>query len=311
MISIVIPAYNSERFLALTLESVLAQTFSDWELVIVDDGSQDSTPQIIRRFVEQDARIRAIAQANGGVAAARNRGYEATNPAAPFVIFLDNDDTWEPDALQTLHQALLLNPDAAAATGICRAINAEGDFLREDSSAAVPMVRTRRGKIEPYVSGEAIDFEVIVCQNPIISPGMTLIRRLFLQRAGPWDQAVAPADDWDMWARLTLYGPILMLPHAVLRYRMHGNNASRQSDKMKRGERAFYRKTMALPSLDATQKRMVRIGAWNHEYGLFRGRRRWALEALSQKKLALALKQERHALIHYARAFQLHYIFRV
>lgn len=311
MISIVIPAYNSERFLAQTVESVLAQSVSDWELVIVDDGSKDNTPQIIQRFVEQDTRIRAVAQPNGGVAAARNRGCQETNPAAEYIIFLDNDDTWEPDALQILLQALQQHTRATAAVGSCRAMNAEGAFLKTDAPPDLQMVETREGKIEPCTPDDLISFEVMVCRNPIVSPGMALIRREFLQQAGPWDQAVAPADDWDMWARLTLRGPIINLSRSVLRYRMHENNASRQSEKMKQAERAFYRKLMALPALNVAQKRMVQQGAWSHEHTLFRGRRKWAQDAAAQTNLSLALKHLRHALIHYMRALRLRYFFRV
>ncbi len=311
MISIVIPAFNSERFLALTVESVLAQTFSEWELVIADDGSTDATLAIARAFAERDARIRVVTQANGGVAAARNRGYAETNAAAEFVIFLDNDDMWEPDALQLLMQSLRQNPNAAAVTGFCRAVDADGKFLQAEAPVSWEMTRTRNGHIEACPPGEPITFDVITCQNPIISPGMVLIRRTFLEQAGAWDQAVAPADDWDIWARLTLLGPILTLNRVVLRYRMHGGNASRQSERMKQAERAFFRKLMSLPTLTDAQKQMVRSGAWNHEHGLFRGRKKWAVEALAHRQFPLAAKQARHALIHYVRALRLHYVFRV
>ncbi len=310
MISIVIPAYNSERFLAQTVESVLAQSVSEWELVIVDDGSTDDTPQIMRRFAEQDRRIRAVTQPNGGVAAARNRGWQESDPEAEYIIFLDNDDTWEPDALEILCDALKKHPGATAAAGFCRNIDADGAFLN-DAPTAWQMERTRAGKIEHCAANETITYDVIVCQNPIISPGMVLIRRECLEQIGPWDQAVAPADDWDIWARLTLHGPILTVPRVTLRYRMHGNNASKQSGKMKRGERAFYRKLMESPQLDTERRRMARSGGWNHEQGLYSGRRRWARDAASQKNLPLTLQHVKHALIHYFRALHLRYFSRV
>ena len=310
MISIVIPAYNSERFLAQTVESILAQTVSDWRLVIVDDGSTDDTPQIMRRFAEQDARIRALTQPNGGVASARNRGWQESGTDAEYIIFLDNDDMWEPDALKILRDALDKNPSATAAAGFCRNMDADGAFLN-DAPTAWQMERTRAGKIEPCAANEAITYEVIVCQNPIISPGMVLIRREYLEQIGQWDQSVAPADDWDIWARLTLHGPILTIPRVILRYRMHGNNASKQSGKMKQGERAFYRKLMESPQLDAARRRMARLGAWNHEQGLYSGRRQWARDAVSQKNLPLTLQHVKHALIHYLRALHLRYFARV
>src|SRR2546421_13123372 len=102
MVSVVIPVYNGERYLAEAIESVLAQTICTWELVIVDDGSADGTPGVAQRYAGRDARIRVVRQANGGVAAARNRGMQETDPSSEYVIFLDHDDVWEIDALETL-----------------------------------------------------------------------------------------------------------------------------------------------------------------------------------------------------------------
>src|SRR5262245_46364723 len=91
-ISIVIPTYNSEDYLAQTLDSGLAQTCGDWEVVVYDDGSRDGTVAVANRYSANDRRIRVLQGRNGGVAAARNQGFAAANPASEFVIFLDHDD---------------------------------------------------------------------------------------------------------------------------------------------------------------------------------------------------------------------------
>ena len=125
-VSILVPVYNAEKYLALTLESVQAQTCQSWELIAVDDGSKDGSAAIVREYAGRDGRIRLVQQENSGVASARNRGYVESNSDTEFLIFLDNDDLWEPQTLQTLIGALEANPAACAAYAQIRYIDAEG-----------------------------------------------------------------------------------------------------------------------------------------------------------------------------------------
>ena len=97
LISIIIPAYNAERFLRETCRSLLAQTCPHWEALIIDDGSQDATADVARAFCAQDGRFHLISQANAGVSAARNAGIDAAH--GDFIAFLDADDMWEPSAV--------------------------------------------------------------------------------------------------------------------------------------------------------------------------------------------------------------------
>src|SRR5688572_3090637 len=98
LVSVIMPAYNSGRFLAESVRSVQAQTFGGWELIIVDDGSTDDTAAVARGFAESDARVRYVARANGGQAAARNTGLGEAR--GPLVAFLDSDDLWLPGKLE-------------------------------------------------------------------------------------------------------------------------------------------------------------------------------------------------------------------
>src|SRR5947207_1112090 len=100
-VSVVIPAFNYARFLPAAIDSVLRQTFSDFEILVVDDGSTDDTPQVVASFT--GPRIRYIRQENAGLSAARNTGIR--NARAPFVAFLDADDEWLPDFLATMLDA--------------------------------------------------------------------------------------------------------------------------------------------------------------------------------------------------------------
>lgn len=97
-VSIITPCYNASRFISQTIDSVLAQSFTDWEMIIVDDGSKDDSSEIVKKYVEKDSRIRLIQQPNGGSANARNRGIkEATGR---YIALLDADDLWLPQFLE-------------------------------------------------------------------------------------------------------------------------------------------------------------------------------------------------------------------
>ena len=101
-ISIITPCFNGARYIDALVASVRAQTFSDWEHVIVDDGSSDGSAAAVQRHMQGDARLTLISQANGGVARARRTGYRASNVASRYVYFLDVDDLLEPEMLQVM-----------------------------------------------------------------------------------------------------------------------------------------------------------------------------------------------------------------
>lgn len=98
LISIITPMYNGARFIAQTIDSVLAQTYPNWEMIVVDDGSKDNGPAIVNSYVEKDSRIHLIQQPNGGSASARNAGIKAS--CGRYVCFLDSDDLWLPEMLE-------------------------------------------------------------------------------------------------------------------------------------------------------------------------------------------------------------------
>ena len=107
--SVIIPVYNSEKSLDRCLRSVLEQSFEDFEVVIIDDGSSDGSPAICRRYAEADPRIRYICQENGGVSSARNHGIQEAE--GEFLVFLDSDDSYRPAYLETFSRMIAENPD--------------------------------------------------------------------------------------------------------------------------------------------------------------------------------------------------------
>ena len=99
LISIITPMYNGKQYVSQTIESVLSQTYHNWEMIVVDDGSKDDSPEIVKRYIDRDNRIRLYTQPNKGSSAARNKGLD--NAKGDYICFLDSDDLWDREFLQT------------------------------------------------------------------------------------------------------------------------------------------------------------------------------------------------------------------
>lgn len=99
LVSIITPVYNGEKYISETIESVIKQTYLDWEMIVVDDGSKDGSAAIIRRYAEKESRITLLQQPNGGSASARNNGIRYAN--GQYIALLDSDDLWDPDFLKS------------------------------------------------------------------------------------------------------------------------------------------------------------------------------------------------------------------
>lgn len=123
LVSIITPLYNSERFVGKTIESVLAQTYKHWEMIIVNDGSKDNGPAIVEAYTKQDGRIRLYHQPNGGCASARNHGLKEAK--GRYFVFLDSDDYWDETFLEE-QLAFMKSKSAAIVTASCRRVDAEG-----------------------------------------------------------------------------------------------------------------------------------------------------------------------------------------
>src|SRR5262245_59393193 len=137
-VSIVVATYNQARFVGEAIASVCAQTYADWELLVVDDGSTDDTRAVVERFVE-DSRIRYLPGMHAERAAARNRGISATGGA--LIAFLDADDAWRPDKLARQVAALVDAPEAGACYAVSRFVDASGRPLAERKPARPPSGR--------------------------------------------------------------------------------------------------------------------------------------------------------------------------
>lgn len=195
-ISIITPAFDVAHFIGAAVDSVLAQSFQDWEMVVVDDGSRDGTAEVVA--ARRDPRIRLLQQENQGVSAARSRAMAEARGEA--ILFLDADDWLAPDALARLHATLDSMPGAVGAYG-------PFTFMPED---AQPGDAPPRLKLGPYPSGDIL--ERLLVQNLFANGGHVLLRREAVQRAGPFLTHLRYGEDWEYWIRLALQGPFLLTP---------------------------------------------------------------------------------------------------
>ena len=208
-VSIVLATHDGARFLPEALASVQAQTFGDWELVLVDDGSTDDTPAIVARAAA-DPRVRPLAGPRRERCAARNRGIAEARAA--FVAFLDADDAWAPEKLARQVAALDAEPAAALCYTIARYVDATGRPL------AV------RRPPEP-LAGRI--FPALVRANRMILSSV-VVRRTALDAAGGFDETMPTigCEDWDLWLRIARRAPVAVVAEELTRYRVHGANTA-------------------------------------------------------------------------------------
>ena len=205
-ISVVMPVYNPGEIVGESIESVLDQTFEDFEYIIVDDGSTDAETKKILAG-QSDPRVRVIRQANGGVAAARNRGIAESR--GRYIAFLDHDDIFMPDKLFCLKA--LLDHDPAAAL-VYSPVEPFGKYAAR-ALVLVPL------------SGWS--YCQLLRQNRIYSMSCVMVRAELLRRHRiHFDPACVPCDDWDFHLHCAMYGTIRMWETPLVRYRMHDGNQS-------------------------------------------------------------------------------------
>ncbi len=299
-VAIIVPAYNAQKYLAITLDSVLAQTVTDWELIIVDDGSTDRTLQIIADYCTRDSRIRLLQQKNAGAATARNTGSQAVKADTDYLMFLDADDLLEADALETLLEALVAHPDALGAHALGRIIDSEGRFDRVGELEAWGRDRQRvvGNRLHAVSVHEPTDFSVVAYINCIISPGAVLLRRSAFESTGPFDTALRNAEDWDMWLRMLVGGHFIFIDKCLFRYRKHADNKSSNHARSRASQLAIRYKLIANTSLNAAQRRIAVEGFRLGERHLLLERKEWTKASLRRGDIVDAAKHVRHALLN-------------
>jgi glycosyltransferase involved in cell wall biosynthesis len=211
LISVVLTAFNTERYLAEAIESVLNQKYQDLELIMIDDGSTDRTLEIMRQYEASDDRVRVIAQENAGAGAARNAGIAIAQ--GEWIAIVDADDVMEPNRLERQIAFLQEHPDLDVATSPVTFINHEGhEFGRSQ-----PVLLTHEEVRELCEQGL-----VVGVPNPA-----SIIRKSTLLGVGGYRGEFWPSEDLDLWTRIVESGgTILTQPEYLTRYRVHPGSGS-------------------------------------------------------------------------------------
>lgn len=204
-VSVIIPAYNHAEFIGAAIDSVLAQTYRDFEIIVVNDGSSDDTEEVLRPYIER-GQVRYINQENQGVAAARNRG--AAQAAGEYFAFLDDDDRWPPDKLEW--QVAAMDSSNMVMVG----------GMNDAERLPAPLEVLARAQHQTLKTTDFFE------RNPFGSPGQTMIRRSAFESVGGFDTEVWGVDDHDLWIRLSCLGEIRKYWRLALFYRFHDANAS-------------------------------------------------------------------------------------
>jgi glycosyltransferase involved in cell wall biosynthesis len=236
LISVIIPVYNGEKTIRETIESVLKQTFSDWELIIINDGSQDSTLEIV--FSIQDTRLKVFSYPNAGLAASRNRGI--AQASGEYISFIDADDLWTTDKLEAQLQVLQANPQAAVAYSWTKCIDEFGQVSRRGTQISV------RGDV----------YKNLLVVNFLENGSNLLIRRQALNEVGSFDESINIVADWDMWLRLAARYHFEAVSSPQILYRVSASSMSAnvlrmEAESLQVIERAF---TQAPESVEHLKK---------------------------------------------------------
>lgn len=209
-VSIIVPTYNRAHIVPETINSILNQTFTDFELIIVDNCSEDNTEDIVRCYIENDQRVRYFKHPNYGVIAV-NRNFGAQQAQGDYIAFCDDDDLWEPHKLELQVRELQKNPQIAMVCTNGRAFYENG---------------TREDMLVDFKS-QLLTFEILLRENRVIGSSV-LVRKNVFDDIGGFDENrdLISVEDYDLWMRISLGYKIKFLNQFLVRYRIHSANAS-------------------------------------------------------------------------------------
>ncbi len=233
-ISVIIPAYNAERTILETITSVQQQTFSDLELLVINDGSTDQTLELLNSVNEP--RMKILDYPNGGVSVARNRGI--THARGEFIAFLDADDLWIADKLELQLAALQQHPEAGVVYSWNYCMDEKGEIFYADNPI--------------FFTGNV--YAQLLLDNFIVNGSNCLIRRQAIASVGEFDPMVAGSEDWDYWLRLALQWPFVVVEKPQIFYRLSSKSISSNVNSMERSnlmviEKAFQAAPLEMQSL--------------------------------------------------------------
>jgi glycosyltransferase involved in cell wall biosynthesis len=241
VVSVVIPAYNASTYIAETLDSVFAQQFRDFEVLVVNDGSPD-TVALEAALAPYRDRIEYIVRANGGPSAARNSAIERAR--GRFVAFLDGDDRWLPNCLAEHVARMNAHPSVAV-------VHSDAEVIGSPQFAGMTLRQLNESEGE-------VDFLGLIEERCVITTSCSMVRREVLLDVGLFDEALRRSEDFDLWLRIAHSGGRFGTSHAVLaQYRRDGTGTSSNDEVMADAIIAVLDKCERTMTLTTTEHRSV------------------------------------------------------
>jgi glycosyltransferase involved in cell wall biosynthesis len=205
LISVIMPCFNSELSIVQSVDSVLQQTYKNLELLIIDDGSTDSTNQILHSIVARDHRVRLFTQENLGPSAARNKGLRKSNGS--YIAFLDSDDYWSLDFLEKLEKALLSRSNNKFTLAYCGWQN-----IGMPGAGGQPFIPPN------YENHNLIELCFGGCRWPIHA---VLINHECFEKIKGFNERLKNCEDFDLWLRMSIFLNVVLVPEVLSFYRHH------------------------------------------------------------------------------------------
>jgi teichuronic acid biosynthesis glycosyltransferase TuaG len=212
LVSVIMPAYNAEKYIAEAIESVIQQTHADWELIVIDDGSTDNTAVIIKNYTARDKRIRCLQQPHQQQARARNNGL--LHASGDLIAFLDADDIWMPGKLEVQAEIMHGNPiDLTFSDGYFFEMNPEQDLQKR--------ISIKYGK---YTGQQAVNDFLAANRIPLMT---VVARKTSLEKVNNFSELPGIHEDYDLWLRMLITGNTFLGINSCLAfYRTHAASSS-------------------------------------------------------------------------------------
>ena len=272
-VDVIIPAFNAAKYLPAAIESVISQTFDDWQILLVDDGSTDNTVEVVAPFLNRlGPKFKYIKQNNRGLPAARNAAILAST--AELLALLDADDVWLPCRLSESLKALAERPQAGLAYGLVTTIDPEGRL----GGTFEGNPRYAEGHIAPYIYMRKVE---LPC------PTITF-RRTCVDEVGLFDETMRATEDRDLWLRIALKYEVALVPRVIAHYRVSPGSMSTDPNRMLKAQLMFIKKHYGAPGCGILARQIGWARAYKQRAeALKRQNRPWAALMSSLRAVAL------------------------
>ena len=272
-VDIIIPAYNAARYLPIAIDSVMAQTFEDWRIILVDDGSTDDTADVVVPYVDRlGQKLKYIKQVNRGLPAARN--VAMANSSAEFLALLDADDVWLPCRLSESLKCFEGRPQVGIAYGFNARVDVEGRVIDTFNRRQ----KHGEGRIAPYIY-----MRKVYLNCPTVT-----FRRKCVDEVGPFDENLRATEDRDLWFRIALRYEVAFVPKVIAHYRVSPNSMSTDSGRMLEAQLQFIEKHYGAPGCGMLARQIALSEVYKQQAEVLAVRQRpWAALMNSLRAVAL------------------------